>query len=900
MKHRIVSWLFALLVSLSFVLVTPVLTEQASGPLPVCFEDFVNRFTLLLGPVYEVFWDRPKNPVVKTEFSLGKTDAQGRTPFTIQGFLPNGEGLLVEGFLADDKLLSFETTIDQSSSHHIAFPLSFALLPMELFGTDIRAKDLPKFARAMLVWQEESLPSGLQEYDPETWGIEKMYPGNVVMELGWPEALPPSLNGYKLKRTESEAANTYTYSASLVLSPQPGMLASEQAPPIEKPVDDWMPLSEEDLAYFTLSNATAEQVGKWDQVWLRFVANGQPCRMLTYYGGDGVLYDYFNNRKAFLVPGFDPAHRGTIGASWVGPEAPFTEFPQNDQVQYCLDSFPEGTVIRWLMEGNVDTAWYSNRFTERDANDYDSLRDFYLRAFPAGNRLPRSSAIPEDHPLSAISRTHDGETRGDLNQMGIFSLWYETISKPQTQHEVLFFVREDGATAYDLFSGEWLYTRGETPTQCQYNEAFLESLRAASRPRFNRDSLPSILSFQGALETGRRHNEANNNTSNVQQYGPYYEQAKTVGDLRRIYEMLPMGKWYIAPKAEASSPAAFVPGKASVHAVGNETELRQAFELAKKGDSIVLLNDISVYSSIDLEKKQLTLMGVEGHQPTLRLYDSMSSYYGVFPETLINMTGSALAVRNLRIITNRIDNGFKMYKASKLLLGEDVLIEGCGEVVTMWEQSSLTIDGARITDSNGISALDSSKVHMKAGAIDNNHADFMSILVDGSSEFLMEGGSIHHNGLSDTNPPEAVIHVRGSKMTLKGGSIYGNNSISSGAILLEESLLVLEGGEIRDNIGLTAGGIHASNTRIQMKDGLIANNCAYEDGNNVVLDAWEKSSFDMRGGSIEQSSQVYSISRLPSIRLRGKGTTFTYSGGDLKVAELWAEDGAKFVNKVKK
>lgn len=896
MRNRAIACLLSLvLFFLAGWSAPPSAAEEAPGIQPVRYEDFLRRFTMLLGPVYEAIMGNTQNTVVETEGTLGEVDAQGRTPFLIQGFLPGGEGILLEGYLLDDVVLSFSITIDQSSFSSIAFPLSFALLPIDSFGEESQAKDLFQLAKAMLSWHYELYPQaeGREEIMAEVSEMDETWLPIIILISGQVCLMSP-MNGYNRELTESDADRTYTISVSLADPPQLNLLASEEAPPSKEPEEDWIALSDEELAYFTLNNYKAKKF-EWTEslVLLRFVENGQQRYMLTYFDDDGVLYDYFNNRKAFFEPSHDKKHMGLMNDyEWVGPVSS-SESPQNEKMYYYEDSFPPGTVIRWLREASLGFGWYRDQFPGRDMDQYDSVRDYYLRAFPAEERFPRAAAL-KDHPQSLIPRTHDNEPLGSLSETGIITLNYETMTEPKSSHEVVFFVREEGESVYDLFSGERLFTYGEAS---DYNTAFLESLREGSRPVISDDYFPGINDFQRCIDRGKQYTQSNNEVSSYYQYGLFYEQAKTVGDLRRVYEMLPQGNWYIAPKAEEGSVAEFVPPKPSFHAVANETELRDAIQKAKKGDTIVLLRDISIYSSIRLEKKKLTLMGADGHQPTLRLYP------GEYNNTLFQMMGSTLEVRNLRLTNYETGLGFDMYEGSKLVLGENVLVEHCGNIAYLQGKSSLTIDGARVTGSGAFFIMNASKLHMKSGEIDNNSINNLAILnIDYKSEFVMEGGSIHHNSRSATETPEAVVAVKGGKMTLKGGSIHDNKGAYYGAVYLQQSQLVMEGGEIRDNTTgwSVAGGLNVDTSTVQMKGGLIANNIGSGGANNVEMRSWEKSSFDMRGGAIEQSLEVYRRTKQPSVYLEGEGVTFTYRGGELNTAHVRAVKNAKFVNKVKK
>ncbi len=498
-------------------------------------------------------------------------------------------------------------------------------------------------------------------------------------------------------------------------------------------------------------------------------------------------------------------------------------------------------------------------------------------------RFPHSDRIADDHPLSRIPREHDLDVIESLDNMGVCDIEYDTTNRTISAHFICFFVREEGGTLYELFSGEWLAKPDSTTQMYEYNLAFLKSLGWQIKYRVYDDKYLGNLDympFSRMMAYGDSDADDIDYLASHDRYRIYLQDAKTIGDLRRIYEMLPQGNWYLPPIGwDEQQPIPYQPPDSSYLPVGHESALRAAVEQATNGDTIVLLNDIWVHSPLEIENKKISLVGIDGHQPTLRHLEADYHWSSSINNGIFKLRSASLDIRNLRIIGNHVNVGFDLNEKSHLTLGENVLFESSIHTAILANRSSPLIDGAVIRNSGAFLVFYNSKMTMKRGEISHNNADYYSIIdVSHHSEFVMDGGSIHHNGyLGD--PPMAAVGCNGGIITLNGGEIYGNFGRSAGGVYLKQGRVNMNGGRIYDNLsGMSQNG-----------------------GNNVMVFSYGKvSHFTMNGGSISQSADILRQTRAPSIRVTVNYSVFNYRGGELDLNDILVDNKGRFENRTRK
>ena len=258
-----------------------------------------------------------------------------------------------------------------------------------------------------------------------------------------------------------------------------------------------------------------------------------------------------------------------------------------------------------------------------------------------------------------------------------------------------------------------------------------------------------------------------------------------------------------------------------------------------------------------------------------------SNYAGhLYAGGTVNLTNCKI---DGRVNGNRKDIGLIAWDFVATVTVRDCEIYGCDSGIEVYNaNSTITFESGEISDCNyGLYAL--------------------------RGKFVMNGGSIHHNGYTKQPSGRAPMYGAGI-MT----DVYGGISTS----------IELNGGEIHDNKAVRGGGIYIGDRSyeetaktggtitVTMKEGFkIYNNTATESGGAVYISAYRSSAvdtyssqhtFNMQGGEIYGNSAMYgggvyvdsttsagSYSKLSSI--------FKMSGGEIRDNEATAAGGGIYL-----
>lgn len=141
-----------------------------------------------------------------------------------------------------------------------------------------------------------------------------------------------------------------------------------------------------------------------------------------------------------------------------------------------------------------------------------------------------------------------------------------------------------------------------------------------------------------------------------------FSEAKTYGDLRRVYEMIPKEYWFLPARVEEAPLPAFEAPDNRTHGVADARQLQDAIKKAKNGDTTVVLRDIRANGfEFTVKNKSLTVRGLEGAH--LKIYlDMEADEYAPYPywHSLFYLYDATVAFENLAISTD--------YKASAVLM----------------------------------------------------------------------------------------------------------------------------------------------------------------------------------------------------------------------------------------
>ncbi len=677
---------------------------------------------------------------------------------------------------------------------------------------------------------------------------------------------------------------------------------------------------------------------------LRFRENGQIRFMLAYLS-KRTYYDFFSNKMILQLK-----ETGELRYSTRDIEAVSEEF------------FDADTQIADIQVIDIhEYDWFWNFHPDLTPGKYEDMRVFYESIFQAGERFPRKQIAPADHPQSRIPRDRDTEYLSDIkNHIYFLEANYEGCLTGEV--DPVWFLAEKSETVVEdkngsksfevsyseLFTGTWLFThryKGDSSSgkkiSSNYNLEYFTSLRGGRKLFETRDSTKKIPDYYISIEHDLTKKSYVSYSGNVSLF-PYhiyltkfFAKAKTVGDLRRVYEMMPKENWFIPAFSEEPFIPVYTPTDAKTHPAANAQQLFDAIANAQNGDTIVILCDIRIQQPGFLVKnKKLKITGLPGKLPKVYVdrdssYIGSENYYYVF-----QLDNGTVEFGNLIIDAGYKTGGVFAKGKSSINLGQNVEITKCEYAITVSKNTDLVIDGAYIHHNTGSvisvnsqgSEYGTGQVHFISGEIAYNIANWCAIRITGKTgSFVMDGGSIHDNAKSDTQ--QGLISVSaGAKAEINGGSIYHNvaaaGSTDSPVISCDGGTLAMSGGEVFDNlftgglgcgiaIGFGSSNVQSKNSVFTMTGGKIYDNhpgvsyfCHYRYGTdymsnaNILIFAISKltSTFEMKGGEVYQTNYYTDMGYNPDIVIEGAKSRFVLSGGTIDIKHVTVRKG-QLINK---
>lgn len=594
--------------------------------------------------------------------------------------------------------------------------------------------------------------------------------------------------------------------------------------------------------------------------------------------------------------------------------------------------FREGTVIKtlcgdpYLWMDKDYRFWAEN--PGRSPKNYDDLRAYYETAFSPDERFPRRQIVPADHPASRIPRDRDHLSLTLFPNIAQLTLRFEDggeirlFAEVRSQEEM----KEKRLTRtteyYELFTGTWLHTKTavdnankksnrDTKNSYQVNEEYLRTQFSGRKIVQGEDFSEKGYKTYYYYETMFFIDGHVLNSVDDGRYDNLFRESKTIGDLRRVYEMLPRQEWFIRAVYETPIVPDYDPPGKTFRPVFDAFTLRDALSKAKNGDTIVVLCDIRWdLPFYNIENKKITIKGLEGQHPCI-LCEKDKNWTDT-GSWLFSMTKSNVSMENVRIETNNRYNCIALDNKSTLTLGYGTEVMGFEDVVNAHNGSKFILDGGYIHHNTGsvFSEYGYCKMHLISGEIAYNHNSGWDII--STSDFIMDGGSIHDNSVGDRS---SVLYIYG-KGEINEGEIHDNYGFS---ILKCYNSLKITGGEISDNNGVLTGGIDLNcgnwawpkrKTSILMTGGSVHNNMLIRNSefalintaSNLVVNSTHDddehgASFDMSGGSIYQTLPQDDI---PSIVVYGSKGSLTLSKDALvDVSSIVLREGGKLQNKLK-
>lgn len=657
-----------------------------------------------------------------------------------------------------------------------------------------------------------------------------------------------------------------------------------------------------------------------DLCLLSFFEDDNLRRLIVYLGGYGEynveIFDVFNGQKVFKTETINETITSLKTPKWIN-----------------LEYFAEGTVISdmWLDYGVGRHSWYWAAYPERSYMNYHDLRDYYETVFPREERFPRVQSMPVDHPLSRIPRSRDHIPLTESTVIAEVMVKFELGGKMRLFAEVRSQdVKINGKAGrvdeyYELFTGAWLHTltavyKGseinywDTSNSYTINEEYLQELFRGRAVIKGTDLSGVPTYFESATRLLYFGNAWGKYTGDMElgDITRYLANARTIGDLRRVYERTPHQEWFVPVQHEAARVPPFTPPDKTHRPVWDVSTLREALKAAKNGDTIVVLSDIHLDQyGFDVKNKKLKLTGLEGCSP--RIVWDMAYVSDNARRYLFNLHNSKLEIENLRMETTFNSNGFQLTGKSTLTLGRNTELCNFCDITKCKEKSTLIIDGAYLHHNSGELFVDGfantrfkldSTLRIISGEIAYNRSMHFGLVRSG--HFIMEGGSIHHNA---TDKASLInIFVKGE---ISGGEIHDNVAYST--IQCVDAAFTMTGGDIYANRGISTGGIQIYGDYIRqgvqgrfvMKSGSIHDNTLYlndswyGNGRAAALNLWVShwATADISGGSVYQSQAQQDM---PSIKVEGDKAVLTLSkDAQVDAASVVPENGGKLKNNLK-
>lgn len=718
-----------------------------------------------------------------------------------------------------------------------------------------------------------------------------------------------------------------------------------------------------DEGYFSLTENNS--TGAKDVVVLNLLENGHTRYTLAYrkrgesplftsnglvvMNSDKTYYDYFNNKPILTV---ENVYRDDgLPLRYLKADSVSDEF------------FAPNTSVAWIKVSSITAYdWFWVIHPELTPEKYEDMRKFYETVFPEEERFPRKQITPTDHPQSRIPRDRDDELISQELKSNIRFVSARYSENGEERLDEVFFltekrehvIEEKGGkrkteyTYYELFTGTWLFAElynekknknysywdGDliaTNYNLEYISSLWDNVSLAEEPGSTKKKpkykIRDMYLYFDHLDRYSLYNTFSSNDNMGNDYYLYclmrlFDKAITIGDMRRVYEMIPRENWYIPAFVQEPAIPEYTPVDKKTHPVANAQQLHDAIKNAKNGDTIVILCDIRIQQPGFLVKnKKLKIVGLQGKQPKVYVDRDTSIDYGY----IFRLDKGNIEFENVIIDAGFTTGGIFAVGKSSITLGHNTEITKCKGAIRVSKNTTLVIDGANIHH-NSYSVIDinpygpeygSGKIHFNSGEIAYNIVSWYAINIGGkTASFIMEGGSIHDNAKSETQ--FGLIKISGgAKAEIKGGRIYNNVAVDSAPVIsCDGGTLTMSGGEIFDNrfvgdfgggiaVGFGSGYVQSKKSTFTMTGGKIYNNrpgVSYFDRNaydyaNVFISAWEHqptATFEMKGGEIYQTD--YAGNR-PDILVYGKNANLIFSGGTLDLGQVSTTEGGRLVNK---
>ena len=251
---------------------------------------------------------------------------------------------------------------------------------------------------------------------------------------------------------------------------------------------------------------------------------------------------------------------------------------------------------------------------------------------------------------------------------------------------------------------------------------------------------------------------------------------------------------------------------------GTNTELRNAINNAKDGDTIVINGTVTMNNPVTVNKS-ITLKGT-----------------GVLCRTIFSSTSPMLGIESNANVTMEgitIDGGHRLGKA----------------VVWITNGSSFTMNSGTIKNNTatgsgwlGGGVRNSGTFTMNGGIIKNNISDTAGGVYN-SGTFTMNGGTISEN--MAMNVIGGVYNDMGT-FTMAGGTITGNTSSKDSGGVENSGTFNMSGGTISKNTAVNGGGINNYLGTFNMTGGVVSENTASSSGGGV----YNQSNFNVSGTAV--------------------------------------------------
>ncbi len=272
--------------------------------------------------------------------------------------------------------------------------------------------------------------------------------------------------------------------------------------------------------------------------------------------------------------------------------------------------------------------------------------------------------------------------------------------------------------------------------------------------------------------------------------------ASTTFDSRAAYITF---EFYDGVSYETYSPWFYrldkIEDSSNIH-VSDKDSLEEALDKIEENGTIYLDSDINWDKTEVVMDKDITI-DAQGH----KIIRPSDQYQATKSMLSIN---SKVSLKNISLQAEGISESvLEVNKNGQAVLGEGVTLSGKvkkGNAVVMVNGGTLEIDGATITDSDGLGIIlnNQANLEMNSGMISGLNVSGVS--VRGGSTFTMNGGKILNNKQA------GITHDAGdnSKVYVKGGEISGNRAaIDVNGTACGNSNLELSKGVLKDEYNIS-------------------------------------------------------------------------------------------------